>query len=70
MPAMAETFTIIPADIPLPGWLTVLKDGVPVWHAAGREGRTLRARSGIPGKPEGNKGAQPATDLMASGRPA
>jgi hypothetical protein len=31
--AMSETFTIIPADIPLPGWLTVLRNGVPVWHA-------------------------------------
>ena len=28
-----ETFTIVPADIPLPGWLTVLRNGEAVWHA-------------------------------------
>jgi hypothetical protein len=34
MPAMSETYTIIPADIPpLPGWLTVLRNREPVWHA-------------------------------------
>ena len=33
MPAMSDTFTIIPADIPLPNWLTVLRNGEPVWHA-------------------------------------
>jgi hypothetical protein len=29
---MCETFTIVPAEIPLPGWLTVLRNGAPVWH--------------------------------------
>lgn len=33
MAPMCETFTIVPADIPLPGWLTVFRNGEPVWHA-------------------------------------
>jgi hypothetical protein len=30
---MPETYTIISADIPFPGWLTVLRNGEPVWNA-------------------------------------
>jgi hypothetical protein len=33
MAAMSEIFTTVPADIPLPGCLTVLRNGAPVWHA-------------------------------------
>jgi hypothetical protein len=33
MPVMSDIYVIIPADIPIPGWLTVIRNGVPVWHA-------------------------------------
>jgi hypothetical protein len=33
MPAMSESYAIVPAEVPIPGWLTVLRDGEPVWHA-------------------------------------
>jgi hypothetical protein len=47
-PGMSETYTIVPAEIPLPGWLTVLRNGEPEWHAPKESAeRYAREKTGV-----------------------